>query len=118
LVVALAGFVLGKLLPVLEASERHGNGLLLALADNDHLDRLADRAFGDDARQVAHLADVLAVEADDHVTRLDRAVLDRAAFDDAGDQRAHGAVHAEAFGDVVRDRLDTHAEPAAPGLAK
>src|SRR5690606_25356357 len=67
---------------------------------------------------VAHLPNLLAVEAHDHVTGLDRAVLDGAALDDAGDQRAARAVHAQAFGNVVCNRLDAHAEPTAAGLAE
>ena len=108
----------GELLAVLQPAERHLDGLLDALAHDHHVDRLADRAFGDDARQVAHLVDVLAVELDDDVAGLDRAVVDRAALDDAGHQRALGLRHAEALGDLVGDRLDAHAEPAAPRLAE
>jgi hypothetical protein len=88
------------------------------LADHHDIDGLADRAFGDHARQIAHVVDRLAVEADDDVANLDRAVIDRAATDDAGDQRAHALVHAEALGDLVGDRLNAHAEPAAAGLAE
>ena len=88
---------LGELLAVLEPAERHLDGLLDALAHDDHVDRLADRAFGDDARQVAHFVDVLAVELDDDVARLDRAVVDRAALDDAGDQRTLGRCSCRGF---------------------
>jgi hypothetical protein len=106
------------LLAVLQPAERHLDGLLDALAHDDDVHRLAHRALGDDARQVAHLLHVLAVELDDDVAGLDRAVVDRPALDDAGDQRAGGGLHAEALGDLVGHRLDAHAEPAAPCLAE
>ena len=84
----------------------------------DDLDVLADRRIGDDARQVAHLLDVLAVELDDHVAGLDAGGLGRALVVDAGDQRAVRRLDAEAFGDLVGHLLDAHAEPAAPRLAE
>jgi hypothetical protein len=56
--------------------------------------------------------------SDDHVARLDRAVVDGAATDDAGDQRARALSHAEALGDLVGHRLNAHAEPAAAGFAE
>ena len=92
--------------------------IFLALADDHHLDVLADRRVGDDARQIAHLLDVAAVELDDHVARLDAGGLGRALVVDAGDQRAARRLDAEAFGDLVVDLLDAHAEPAAPHFAE
>src|SRR5690606_6214903 len=88
------------------------------LAEDDDVDRLADRALGNDARQVAHLANFLAVEAQDDVARLDRAVVDRSTLDDTGHQRAAGTVEADAFSNLVRHRLNAHAEPAPSSLAK
>ena len=76
------------LLAVFEPAERDGLGLFLALADDDHRRLLADRRIGDDARQVTHLLDVLAVELDDHVARLDAGGLGRSLVVDAGNQRA------------------------------
>ena len=46
-----------SLFAVLEPAERHLDGLLLAVAHHHDIDCLADRAFGDDARQVAHFDD-------------------------------------------------------------
>ena len=63
-------------------------GLFLALAHDDHVDVLADRRVGDDARQVAHLLDVLAVELDDDIAGFDAGRLRRALVVDAGDERA------------------------------
>ena len=102
-----------RLLAVLEPAELHPLRLFLALADDDHVDFLADRRVGDDARQVAQLLDVLAVELDDDVAGLDAGGLRRALVVDAGDQRAARRLDVEAFGDVVGDLLDAHAEPAA-----
>ena len=65
-----------------------------------------------------HILHVLAVELDDHIAGWIRAVVDRTALDHAGDEGAFGGGHAEAFGDLVGDRLDANAEPAAAGLAE
>src|SRR6185312_5243816 len=102
------------LLGVLEPAERHVLGELLAFADDHHLDFLADRRVGNDARQIAHLLDVAAVELDDHVARLDTGGLGRALVVDAGDQGAARRIDAEAFRDLGIDLLDAHAEPTAP----
>ena len=58
----------------------------------DDLDLLVDRRVGDDARQIAHLANVFPVELDDDVPRLQARRLGRALLVDAGDQRAFGSV--------------------------
>ena len=91
--------------------------LFLALADDDHVDFLADRRVGYDARQIVHLLDVVTVEFDDHVTRFDAAGLRRTFVVDSGDESAMRRLDAKAFGDVVGDLLDAHAEPAAARLA-
>ena len=106
------------LLAVLEPAERDFVVSSLPLRMTTTSTVLADRRVGDDARQVAHLLDVLAVERDDHVAGLDAGGLGRALVVDAGDQRAARRLDAEAFGDIVGDLLDAHAEPAAPGLAE
>ena len=103
---------------VVEPAELHGLLLFLALADDDHLDVAADRRVGDDARQIAHLLDVLAVELDDDVAGLDAGGLGRALVVDAGDQRAARRLEVEALGDLVGDLLDLHAEPAAADFAE
>ncbi len=105
------------LLAVLEPADLDLVGLFLALADDDDVDFLADRRIGDDARQVVHFLDVVAVELDDHVARLDAGGLGRTLVVDAGDERAVRRLDAQALGDVVGDLLDAHAEPAAPRLA-
>ena len=90
----------------------------VALADDDDVDRLADRGVGDDARQILRLLDVLAVEFDHDVAGLDAGRLRRALVLDAGDQRAARGLDVEAFGDLVGDLLDADAEPAAAQLAE
>ncbi len=59
----------GGLVAILETAERYLDGLLLAVTHYHHVDLFADGAFGHHARQVAHLADDLAVEFQDHVAR-------------------------------------------------
>jgi hypothetical protein len=85
------GVVRSRLIAVFESAERHLDGLLLAVAQHQHVDFLADRAFRHDARQVAHFVDGLAVEFQDDIAGLDRTVVDRSTLDDAGDQRTLGA---------------------------
>src|SRR5262249_39337977 len=108
----------GDFLPVLEAAERDRPGVFLALANDDHRHLLADRRVGDDARQVAHFLDVLAVELDDHVARFDAGRLGRPLIVDAGDQRAPRRTDLPAFGDLVGHLLNGTAEPSTPGLAE
>ena len=62
--------------------------LLLALADDDDVDDLADRRVGDDARQVVHFFDVVAIERHHHIARLDAGRLGRPLVVDPGDKRA------------------------------
>ncbi len=107
-----------RLVAILEAAERDLLGLLLALADDDDVDLLADGGVGDHARQILRLLDVLAVELDDDVAGLDARGLRRALVLDAGDQGAARGLDVEAFGDLVGDLLDADAEPAAAQLAE
>src|SRR5580704_11457548 len=93
-------------------------GLFFALADDNDIDLLADWCVSDDARQVSHLLDVVTVEFDDDVARLDATGLGRALVVHAGYQRAVRRLDAQALGNIVSDLLDTHAEPTAPGLAE
>ena len=93
----------------------HLERLLLALANNDNVYGLADRRRGDDARQVAHIFDVLTVEADDDVADLHATKLGRPAAVDTGDDGAVGRIDAEAVRNVGRNGLDAYAYPAANG---
>src|SRR5215467_6057196 len=106
------------LLAVLQPSKLDRLGLFAALANDLNLYVLPDRRVGDDARQIAHFLDVLAVELDDHIARLDAAGLRRPLLVDASHERAVGRLDAEALGDLVGHLLDAHAKPAAPGLAE
>ena len=62
---------------------------------------------------MAHVGNLLAVEFEDDVARLDAARLGGAALVDAGDERAVRLVEPEALGDLLGDCLDPDAEPAA-----
>src|SRR5262249_47756025 len=93
-------------------------GLFLALADDDHRRLLADRRVGDDARQVTHFLDVLAVELDDHVARFDAGGLWRPAGVGARHPRAAPRGGLPAPPRLLGWPLDAHADPAAPGLAE
>src|SRR3984885_2479216 len=115
--VVLVGRVGCRLLTVLEPADFHPAGFFLALADDDDFDFLADRRVSDDARQVVHFLHVMTVELDHDVAGLDAARFGRPPVVDPGNQRAMRRLDVEAFGDVVGDLLDPHAEPAAAGLA-
>ena len=82
-----------RLVGIFQPSQRHFVGFFLALADDDHIDFLADRGVGDDPRQVLRVLDVLAVEFDHDVTGLD-ASFGRALVVDTGNQRAARAAQA------------------------
>src|SRR5712672_2894746 len=103
---------------VFEPPELDGLGLFLALAVDEHRHVLADRRVGNDARQIADVLDVLAVELDDHVAGLDAGRLVWALLVDASDQRTARRLDAEAFRDFVGHLLDAYAEPAASSLTE
>src|SRR5882757_2283586 len=106
------------LVGILQPAERDLVGLLLALADDDDVDLLADRGVGHDARQVFRLLDILVVELDDDVAGFDAGRLGRSLVFDACDQGAARRLDVEALGDLVRHGLDAHAEPAAAKFAE
>src|SRR5262249_37679223 len=83
-----------------------------ALADDHHLDVLADRSIGDNLRQIAHFLDVLAVKLDDDISRFDAGRLGRALFIDAGDHSAACRLYTEALGDFIAHPRDAHPKPA------
>src|SRR5205823_7631676 len=89
---------------------------LLAFADDHDGSLLAYRRVGDNARQVAHFLDLMAVEPDDHVARLDTRRLGRTFIVDTGDERAARRPDIEAFGNLVGHLLDAHAQPTTPCL--
>ncbi|GAA0005711.1 hypothetical protein BRDID11002_57140 [Bradyrhizobium diazoefficiens] len=103
---------------ILEAAERDLLGLLLAFADDDDVDLLADRCVGDDAGEILRVLDVLAVKLDDDVAGLDAGRLGRALVVDAGNQRAARRLDVEALGNLIGDALDAHPQPAAAQFAE
>src|SRR5690606_22213098 len=84
---------------------------LFALAEDKNVNGLANRAFSNDAWQVAHGTDFLAIEAEDHVAGNDRSVIDRPSLDNAGDQSAARLIKAYAFRNLVGHRLDANTQP-------
>ena len=90
----------------------------LALAPDIDPDVLARQRFGNRARQVTRLLDVLAVEAQDHVADLDPGLGRGVALEHLGDQCAARPVEREPLRDLVGDALDPDPEPAAPGAAE
>src|SRR3954469_13120330 len=103
---------------VLEPPQRHRLHDLLALAHEGDVDGLADRRVGDDARQIARLLHLLAVELHDDVADLEAGGLCRALVVDAGDERPARRAEVERLGGRLVDVLDAYAEPAAAGLAE
>ena len=92
---------------------------LLALAQHIDVDGLADRRVGHDARQLrGSSATGLPSKP---VTRSPFCMPAFAAGPSARHirhQRALGGGQAHAFGDLLRHRLDAHADPAAPRHAE
>src|SRR5207302_500401 len=88
----------------------------LAVADDKHLDILAHWRICDDLGEIAHFPDVLSIESDDDITRLDACGLGRSLFVYAGHQRAACRFDAEAFGDFIAHLLDAYAQPPAAHL--
>src|SRR4029079_15539236 len=88
-------------------------GFFFAFPNDHHVDILADRRVGNNARQVTHFLHILAVKFDDDIARLDACRLCRALFVDAGDERPSRGFHAQALGNLVTHLLDTYAKPSA-----
>src|SRR5262249_4770037 len=90
----------------------------LAVAPDPDLDIAIDPRLGDDTRQALAVGNVLAVEREDDVVRLDAAARRRALRLHARHQRTRRDLEAKAVRDILIDALDRHAEPAAPRLAE
>src|SRR5581483_2990343 len=87
--------------------------LLLALMDQAELDGNAGRHRTDTAREFARVMDIIAVDRGDDVAALDARLGRRTAGLRLGNQRAGRLLQTHAVGDIRRDRLDLHADPAA-----
>src|SRR5262249_44684539 len=70
----------------------------------------------DQPGQIAHLVDLVALEARDDITLADARGGGRAILGDRGDERAVRLLEAEALGDRLGDLLDLHSQPTAPRL--
>src|SRR5690606_25911077 len=92
-----------------------GDGQAEDLAVAQHLDRRLGPGLGhaDQPRQVAHLLDLLAVEADDQVTGLDAGTVGRTAGTDLGHQGPGRRIEVERLGELGGHLLDLHADEAA-----
>src|SRR5215217_3046463 len=96
--------------------ERDRRGALLAVAKIGDLGLGAGLQRADLAGELARVGDRLAVDRGDHVAGLEARLLGRRAVLRARDERALLGRDAEALGQLLRQRLDLHAEiaPADP----
>ena len=101
----------------LSAATFSSTSCFLAVAPDRQLDLLVGRRVGDQPRQLPAALDRLAVIAEDHVARLQFGLRRRAAGIDRGDHRAAALVEPDALGEIVGDRLDAGADPAALDLS-
>ena len=99
---------------VFEPAELDGFGHLVAAADDDDRDVLADRRQRDELGQITAFSHIDAVEFDDDVARLNSGACRRAFGIRACHERPAHFAEIQAFGERIVDRLDAHAEPAAP----
>ncbi|CUJ79951.1 Uncharacterised protein [Achromobacter sp. 2789STDY5608628] len=110
--------VAGGLRPVLRhAAQRRHDFLGGAVAPQVHRDLLARRGQRDQRRQIAGRHDGAAVDLAHHVAGLQAGLLGRAAFLDAGDQRAGRRIELERVGQVLVDLLHRHAQARMLHLA-
>src|SRR5205823_4647022 len=84
-----------------------------AIAHDGDRDALTGGDVGDAPLQLGDLADLAAVELDDHVAGAQAGHLGGPALHHVGDEDALALAHAEARGQLVGDVLDGDAEPAA-----
>src|SRR5205823_5288995 len=90
--------------------------LLLAFAPDAELDRSAGRHRADLFRKLARVLHGLPVDRGDHVARLDPGLGGWAIGLRLGHEGAFRIFQPEAVGDIGRDLLDLHADPAARHL--
>ena len=87
--------------------ERDVDGSLLASLHHRQLHRRARRQTADGARDLAGIADVLAVDGGDDVAGLDTGLDSGSSCLRLGDQRAASLLEAKIFRDVRRNPLVT-----------
>ena len=88
-----------------------------AVAQDGHGHGLAHRRHADHPRQLRGVLDRFAAVAQDHIALLEAGAGRRAVWQDLRHQRAARSVELERLGQIVVDRLQQHAEPAAGDLA-
>src|SRR3954447_6170297 len=91
-------------MPCLLAAERDLNGLLLVVALDHDWDRVAWRVLMEGRDEVLDLVHVLAVDRDDHVTRLDARLLRGSARLNLEDDQAVIGLDAVLLCDLGRER--------------
>src|SRR4051794_21516657 len=87
-----------------------GDGALLSIAQHSEGHRRAGVDRSDPARQLLRLLDRLPL--DDGVAPLEASLLSRTASDGFGHKRALRLFQTHRFSDILRDRLDLHADKA------
>ena len=87
--------------------------LLLAVPPHRQLDRRLGRRIGHQPRQLSAAVDRLAVIGEDHVSRLQLCLRRGARRIDRRDHRPASLVEPDGLGNLVGDRLDAGADPAA-----
>src|SRR5206468_1982805 len=102
---------------VLEPGDPRGAPYLFALPHHHHRHLAAHPRFGDEARQVRGLRNLLPGELHDHVPGFHTGLLRRGALHHGRDQRAGSVGALEALGELLGEGLDRHTEPAALDLA-
>ena len=99
-------------------TERQRDGLLFALAPNRECRRASGSQVADLLGKVADIVDRLIVQRGDDIAREDTSLRGGAVRERFGNQRAFVFLHTEAFGDIGRDGLDLHADPAPASLRR
>ncbi len=101
----------------LQLAHRHTHITIATLTPHPNLHPAAHFGLRNNPRQAAHGANLVPIKLDDHVAAFNPRFRGRAPIGDAGNQRAFGPFHAQAFGDLIGHGLHPHAEPAAPHFA-
>src|ERR1700730_247248 len=102
---------------VRQVAEHDADGFLLTFSHDGQLHRSGGRQGADRSRDLAGVADLLAVDGDDHIAGLDPGLDGGTVRLRLGDQRAACGLETEILGDARRDLLNLHADPTAGHLA-
>ena len=89
----------------------------LAVAQDRHRHRLADRRDADHPRQLRRILHQFAAVTQNYISHLEAGAGRRTVRQDLGDQRPAWPVELKGFGQIVVDRLQQDAQPAAGDFA-